>query len=101
MVTQKVINKHDIIEFLHKNKLFLKEHFGIRTIALFGSYARGEETSSSDIDLVIDAESVSFKNYCQLKEYLENNFQKSVDLCYLRGMRSFIRQAIEKDLIYA
>ncbi|MFH1253913.1 MAG: nucleotidyltransferase family protein [bacterium] len=96
-----IIAKEEIIEFLQKNKPFLKENFGLTKIALFGSHARNEQTVESDIDLAIETSNVSFKNYCKLKNFLESNLNKKIDLCYLNSMRTFIKHSIEKEIIYA
>ena len=94
------INKDDIINFLKSNKVLLEREFGVTKIALFGSYARGEQTAQSDIDLAIETSDFSFQKRCELKKLLEENLARSVDLCYFKGMRLFIRSMIEKDLIY-
>ncbi|HRJ85639.1 MAG TPA: nucleotidyltransferase domain-containing protein, partial [Ignavibacteria bacterium] len=44
------LNKENIIEFIRKNKTFLHDKYGVLSIGLMGSYARGEQTAESDID---------------------------------------------------
>jgi len=51
-----MIRKEDISEFIRQNRLWLKEHFHIEKIAIFGSFARNEQTDKSDIDLLIELE---------------------------------------------
>ena len=60
--------------------------YGIKSLSLFGSYARGTATESSDIDLLIDTEGTDIKSllslaavYCDLEEALA----KPVDLLTL------------------
>lgn len=101
MIQSQNLDKEVIINFLRKNKSLLEREFGITKIALFGSYARGEQTLESDIDLVIETNDFSFKKRCALKRLLEENLEKPVDLCYFQGMRLFIKNMIEKDLVYA
>jgi len=84
--------------------------FGIRKVFLFGSYARGEATPQSDIDLVIEGcNSGSLFDFIDLKESLSRAVGKSVDVVERRaveentsrsGMR--FRSHIERDqvLIY-
>lgn len=90
-----------IITFLRKNKNLLEHEYGVKKIALFGSYARGEQSERSDIDLIIDTNNSSFKNRCRLKHFLEDHLGKPVDLCYFNGLRLFIKSEIEKDLVCA
>ncbi len=79
----------------------LKEDFGIEKIALFGSYARDEATDTSDIDLLIEMDTVSFRNRMALKRFLERHFKKKVDISYFDSVRTFIWRSIQEDLVYA
>ena len=98
---EKIINKNQIIDFLRINKDFLEKKFGVTKIALFGSYVRGEETETSDIDLLIEAKEHKFRNRFLLKEFLEESFGKKVDVCYFDSVRGFIMHHIQKELVYA
>ncbi len=95
------LSKDVIISFLKNNKPFLKKEFGINKIALFGSYAREEQTSTSDIDLLIDILEPTLKKHCELKRFLTSNLNKKIDISYFKGMRSFIKKEIEKEIVYA
>jgi predicted nucleotidyltransferase len=95
------LTKKQIISFLQSHKPYLQKEFGITQIALFGSYARNEQIASSDIDLAIETSDISFQTRCKIKNFLEDIFKKKIDLCYFKGMRSFIRHSIDKELIYA
>lgn len=101
MVQNQSLNKDVIIEFLKSNQKTLENEFGVIKIALFGSFARGEQTAVSDVDLAIETNDFSFEKRCQLKNFLQENLNRSVDLCYFRGMRRVVRSMIEKDLVYA
>lgn len=92
--------KENIINFLKDNKEFIYRQFSVKRIALFGSYARGEEAEGSDIDILIDTEIKDMKNRFYLKEYLSQNLKKDVDICYFDSLRSFIRNNIQSELIY-
>lgn len=92
--------KENIIQFLKEHNEFIASRFLVKRIALFGSYARGEATENSDIDLLIDTEIKDAKNRFYLKEYLSQNLKKEVDICYFDGLRSFIKKNIQNELIY-
>ena len=49
-----ILNKEYILDFLRKNREYLKQNFEVTSISLFGSFARGEETEESDIDLLVE-----------------------------------------------
>jgi len=93
------MTKDEIIEFLKEHKSRFTKEFGIRRLALFGSYARDEASKDSDIDILVDMPS-SFKNFYALKYFLEENLKKSVDLGLEKNLREYIKRKIQKDIIY-
>lgn len=58
----------------------IAERYGVGKIYLFGSYARGEATEESDIDLLVDAENVCGLEFFGLWDDLENALEKKLDL---------------------
>ena len=88
-----------IINFLSTHKSELKEQYGVRNIALFGSYARDEATPKSDIDILVDMPS-SFYAFFGLKAYLEKHLKKNIDLGMESRLRSFIKEHIKDEIIY-
>jgi hypothetical protein len=93
------MTKREILNFLAQNKQFLENRFGVKKIALFGSYARGEANEKSDIDLIVEMPS-SFQKYFELKYFLEEHLGKKVDLGMSHKVRAYIKNKIQKDLIY-
>ena len=79
----------------------LKNRFGIEEIALFGSYARGEATDESDVDIaILKMRKKDLSKRLQAKDFLEQQLNKKIDMGYLDSMRTFIKNRIKKDLIY-
>ena len=70
-------------------------------MALFGSFARGEENADSDIDILISFKNPSLLVLSEVKLLLESLFKRKVDLISenTRTSRDFMDN-IEKDLIY-
>lgn len=68
---------------------------------LFGSYARDEATPESDIDILIESKEKSYDTLFYMKEFLEKEFGKKVDLLYRDSIRRFIMRFIKEELIYA
>lgn len=95
------VNKDLILDFLRENKDYLRDKYGVEQIALFGSYARGEEKEDSDVDLLVKVRKKSFDNRFDIKEFLEKNLNRKVDLGYFDSVRPFIMRVIEEELIYA
>ncbi len=95
------LDRDQIITFLRSHKDLLEKEFGVTKIALFGSYARGEQTGTSDIDLLIEAKEHKFRNRLRLRDFLEEAFGKKVDIGYFGTVRGFIMRGIEEDIVYA
>jgi len=75
---------------------------GIERIGLFGSFAREEQTATSDIDLVVEfrPEIKMYRKFLDLADLLEETLQRKVDLLTWEGMASFLQREIEKDIEY-
>ncbi len=93
------LNKEYILNYLREHKDEFKSKYQVNKIGLFGSYVNDSATQYSDIDLIVDMPS-SFKNYYALKNSLESHFNKKVDLGMLHTIRTFIKNRIEKDILY-
>lgn len=70
----------EIIEFLRKNKNFLRKNFAVKEIGIFGSYSKSQQKNDSDIDVYVEfiIEEVTFDKYLSLIDYLEKNFGKKL-----------------------
>lgn len=82
--------KRKIIPILKKNK--------IKKAGIFGSYARGEQTKKSDIDILIKIpESVSLLGLVRIKKILERALNKKVDLIEYDYIHPLIKQDALKE----
>jgi Predicted nucleotidyltransferases len=92
----------DIKAILQERKNYLVEKFGVIEIAIFGSYARGEQGKDSDVDLIVDFKEgwKTFDNYMNLKFYLEELFGKKVDLVIKSAINPRIKPFIIEEAIY-
>lgn len=86
----------------------LQEHqkelnqFHIKSLYLFGSVARGEESQESDIDILVSFDDpISFDRYMELKFYLEELFQRKIDLVTEAGLRAELKNSVIQDLFRA
>lgn len=72
---------------------------GIKEVYLFGSYARGEATSKSDIDLYCDRGDVkSLYDHVDILEEFKNALRKEVDLIFIgTDMHPFFKEQLDKD----
>lgn len=58
----------------------IAKKYGIASISLFGSYAKGKATPDSDIDFIMDKGDLVGIKYFSLLEELENAFNCKIDL---------------------
>jgi predicted nucleotidyltransferase len=73
---------------------------GVRSLSLFGSAARGDGKQGSDLDFLVEFEgAASFSRYMDLKELLEKEFQKPIDLVTLRALRRSLRDQVLAESI--
>lgn len=94
------MNKEYIINFLRQNLTVIKS-YGIKSLALFGSFARDEATNTSDLDLLVEFEGVvTFDKYMDLKFFLEDSLGLSVDLVSRKMLKPQVADSVERDLIY-
>ncbi len=93
------MTKTIILNFLHQNKELIKAKYQVRQIGLFGSYAKGFANDNSDIDILVDMPS-GFDNYYELKEFLEQNLQKNVDLGLISTVREHLKEKIFSEIEY-
>jgi predicted nucleotidyltransferase len=91
----------DIEKTLKKYKPFLKEKFKVRKIGIFGSYRRGEESESSDIDILVEFYEPIGWEFIDLKEFLEKLLGRKVDLVTKKALKPQIKNKILKEIIYA
>lgn len=96
-------SSNEIITYLRKNKSLFYERFGITRIGIFGSFARSEQTLSSDIDMVIEIEKgkKNIHNFLQIKRFLEEELGKKIDLGFEHSLKPIIREKVKKQIIYA
>ena len=92
-------------EYLTKIRQFKQqfaEKYGIISIGIFGSVARGENHPDSDVDVFVDLEEADPFIMFDIRETLQSLFGCKVDLVRLReGLRTLLLKRIEQDGIYA
>ncbi len=92
----------NIIESLRAEKEYLNFKFGVEEIGIFGSFARGEDTPGSDVDILIKFKKPSFDALMGAYLFLEKILNKKVDLVSKhKNLSSRFLSIIEKDIIYA
>ncbi len=95
------MDKEYVLDYLKKNKMKLKDKYGVVKIGLFGSYARNEQKKDSDIDIAVELQATnSFRSFFALKDELEKSFGKKIDLGIEHSLKPIVKKYIEKEIIY-
>ena len=90
----------EIKEIIKSHREELKERYRVRSIAIFGSYVRGEQREESDIDLLVEFEgSVSLLHIVSVENYLSDILGMKVDLVPRKNIREELRETIIKEAI--
>jgi len=89
------------MQLLREYKERVESRYGISRIGLFGSFAKGESTEKSDIDIVIELENPDMFKLVHIKEELEELFGVRVDIVRRHNkMNPYLRKHIEKEALY-
>lgn len=94
------MNLQDIKELLEKNKSQLYYSYPIKSMAIFGSFARNESTKDSDLDIVVEFNDKIGLRFIDLANELETLIGLKVDLVSKNGIKERYFQSIKKDLVY-
>jgi uncharacterized protein len=96
--------RDQILDFLTQNKKLFRDKYHIDKIGLFGSYARGEQSNMSDLDLLVEFEENTQDLYelkIQIKEFFKTQLGLEVDICREKYIKPRMKKAILKEAIYA
>ncbi len=89
-----------IVQILQQHKEELFKKYPLKSMALFGSYSRGEETKDSDVDVMVELSVPDGMAFIRLSHELEEIIKIKVDLVSKGGMKERYMRAIENDLLY-
>jgi len=90
------------LKILAENSSEIESRFGVASLSLFGSAARDEATVKSDVDILVTfVQTPGIFSFLELKEYLENILQCSVDLVTRNALKKQFREQILQEALYA
>ena len=79
---------------------FIRKEFGVKSLCLFGSMARGDNQEGSDVDVFVDMPPKAFK-ILELKDYLQGILGTAVDVVRRsRNLDLFMVNEIVRDGIF-
>ncbi|MEA1987408.1 MAG: nucleotidyltransferase domain-containing protein [Candidatus Marinimicrobia bacterium] len=97
------LKKEEILMYLLNNKNLFNDKFNIYKIGIFGSYARNEQTENSDIDIIMEMKLDTTEIYEKkrdLRKMLEEQFNRKIDICRERSIKTIFRNFVKNEAIY-
>jgi uncharacterized protein len=92
-------SRDEVLSTLRAARRDLQARYPINRMALFGSYARGEQREDSDIDILIDVDPSIGMRFVTLADELESLLSSRVELVTSRAVNPKIRDLIEAECI--
>ena len=92
----------EIKQIVSQQKPFLTKHYGVSNIGIFGSYVRNEETSRSDIDILVDLKKpvhIDLIKFIEMENYLTDILGAKVDVVIRDDLKPRIGKHILKEVI--
>ena len=94
------MSRDDIINRLKELKPVLTDEYSIKTIGLFGSISQGTFSEDSDIDILVELEKPIGWKFFSLELYLENIFDRKIDLVTKNALKEQLRDQILNQVQY-
>ncbi len=95
------MNQRDVIQTIQHHRQELADVYAVQSLALFGSVARNEAGSASDVDLLVEFNRpVGLFGLFALQDRLEELFGCKVDLGTPDSLKPRLRPAVMSELVY-
>lgn len=92
--------KNEIKETLKKYKPYLREQYKVEDIGFFGSFAKGDASEGSDIDILVRFYEPIGWEFIDLKEFLEEILDDKVDLVTDKALKPQLKEKILSEVVY-
>jgi len=95
-----VMTRRAVISRFRKHRAQLAK-LVVKSLSIFGSFARGEERPDSDVDILVEFRGrATFDRYMDTKFYLEDLLGRKVDLVTPKAIKPRMKPCITQDLIH-
>ena len=99
-----MLTKNKVIQILKEEQPYLQQKFGVKKIAIFGSFAKGHPHQKSDVDIFIEFYRSLGMRFFDLMDYLEKKLGRKTDVLTQKGLSTIrvkrVAQEIKRTLIY-
>lgn len=89
----------DVIGRIRANARFLRERFGLRALAVYGSFASGSQRGSSDVDLLAEFDTATFAREMGTAAALQEILGRRVDLATQVELRPELRERVLAEIV--
>lgn len=93
------LTTQEVVARLRSHQAELRSEFGLVSLTLVGSYAKGLQDAESDVDLLIETDRSLGLNFFDLEEKLQSIVQTKVDVIMKKGLRPHWLEAITESTI--
>ncbi|NEQ46655.1 MAG: nucleotidyltransferase family protein [Leptolyngbya sp. SIOISBB] len=91
----------EVKQWLVQHQSVLHERYQVKELGIFGSYAREEQTETSDVDVLVEfSKTPSLLKFVNLENYLTDNLGIKVDLVHKAGLKPRIGDRILAEVVY-
>ena len=91
----------DILQILQEHREEVKNKYKAEIKGIFGSFARAEQTSQSDLDILVDFHSdADLFDFVGLSLFLEEKLHCKVDIVPRNSLREEIKEEVLREAVY-
>ena len=98
-MTEKIYSIDEIRKIINEHKEELEKDYNAVDFFIFGSYAKGQQTSESDIDLLVEIKAPLGLKFFKLENFLSKLFGKKIDLGTPNGLKPYLKDKILNEAI--
>ena len=95
---KKTADRASIRKTLKKELPYLRDRYGVKRVALYGSFAKGRQTKASDVDVLVQLEKPIGLDFVELASYLEKALGRRVDLTPADTLRRSLKNPRYKHI---
>ena len=95
------LRRDQVLDLLRQHKPEFEQRYGVTALGVFGSVARDEATSASDVDVVVQLREPDLYYLVHIKDALEAAVGCHVDIVHYRErMNPFLKRRIDRERVY-
>jgi len=94
-------NRNQIKNTLNQYRELFKKNYSVEDLGVFGSFARGDNTQTSDVDILVRfSQPLGFFKFIELENYLTKLLGRRVDLVTEKALKPAIKNDVLREVMY-